>query len=414
MEKRYLFVLIGFFLIPVGLVLVLNLLLGERALGSAEAARQASTWQQQTRGITYPPPVVNSRPFKSLRLADRKEEINTVVLGASSLMAVTQDMLPPPHRPHVMLNIASTANLTPTVTAEAEYIARQYPKVQNFVIGLDWSIPALFQGGDVPALDMSPATQLAGYITQAISWQQRLTDALSLPKVEALGRLLRDNLRSDAPLTALNDTFFKFSGSPYTCAGGVPARDFDIIGRGRCLGFRYDGSWTFALDQHLSPARAQVLARAAAAPSSKFAKYACTTQGEPNAAVLTRLGAFARGVIERGGHVTFIVPPILPGMVTEMHKLPDAHQCLTRTYTALDTWARKHGLTVMDAASSELYGCTAQEFLDENHAWPECHARVLAHYWTLNASGSLTPGVYRPKQGIAPTDTARINETRPH
>lgn len=400
----------GVFLVPLGLVAALNLLLGERALGSAEAVRQASAWQQATRGITYPPPVVNSRPFKSLRLADRKDEVNTIVLGASSLMAVSQDMLP---APRLMLNIASTANLTPTVTAEAEYIARHYPKIQNYVIGLDWSIPALFQGGDVPNLDMSPDKQLAGYVTQAISLQQRLTDALSLPKVEALGRLLRDNLRSDAPLTTLNDTFFKFSGSPYTCAGGVPARDFDIVGRGRCLGFRYDGSWTFALDQHLSLARAQVLARAAAAPSSKFAKYACTTQGAPNAAVLNRLGTFARRVMYGGGQVAFIVPPILPGMVAEMHKLPDAHHCLTRTYDALDTWARKHGLTVMDAASSELYGCTAQEFLDENHAWPECHARVFAHYNALSASGSLTPGVYRPKQGALFTDAARINETRP-
>ena len=38
----------------------LNLALGERALGSAEAVRQASAWQQESKGVTYAPPVTTS------------------------------------------------------------------------------------------------------------------------------------------------------------------------------------------------------------------------------------------------------------------------------------------------------------------------------------------------------------------
>ena len=280
-------VFIGFFVIPLVAILALNLALGERALGSAEAVRQASAWQQATQGVTYAPPVTNSRPFKSLRLADQKDEINTVVLGASSLMGVTQAMFPAPMR---MYNFSLTANLSPTVTGDALAIARQYPKVKTFVIGLDWAIPALFQSGEVANVDLAPDAQLAGYESNPVPLQQRVTDALALPKVQNLGRILRDSVKAPQPLQVLCDAFVEIASAPYACADGKPARDFDVVTRGACLGFRNDGSWTFANEQRLSSARASVLAQAAAAPSSQFAKHLCTAQGEPNAKVLQQIG----------------------------------------------------------------------------------------------------------------------------
>ena len=156
-----------------------------------------------------------------------------------------------------------------------------------------------------------------------------------------------------------------------------------------------DGSWTFANEQRLSSARASVLAQAAAAPSSQFAKHLCTAQGEPNAKVLQRLGEFAQAAIRDGGHVVFIVPPLVPGMAVEMQKASATARCFARTYEALDTWARSHKITVIDAAPSERFGCSASEFLDENHAWPECHERVLAYYWALRERGDAKPGIYR-------------------
>ena len=68
--------------------------------------------------------------------------------------------------------------------------------------------------------------------------------------------------------------------------------------------------------------------------------------------------------------------------------------CLNRTHDALDAWARKHGVAVIDAAPSERYGCLAGEFLDENHAWPECHARVMKHYALVRERHGS--GLYRP------------------
>ncbi len=393
-EKIYLSVFISIFVTAIGVILALNVALGERGLGSAEAVKQASAWQQATRGITYAPPVTNSRPFKAHRLADRLAQVNTVVLGASSLMGVTAAMFPATMQAY---NFSLTANATSAVTAEAEYIEQYYAsRVRNLVIGLDWAIGMIYHPGDVATLDLAPAAQLSGYGASTIPLSRKLADALALPKVANLGYALRSVLKSDQPLSDFRRTFFDLAGAEYRCAEGVIARDFDVISRGTCLGFRYDGSWTFAGERHLSEARARVLAQAAAAPSSQFSKYLCAAQGEPNPVFLRRLGAVARRFVDSGGHAVFILPPLIPGMEIEMSKAGSSNRCLARTKAALDAWAREQGVTVIDAAASEVFGCKAAEFLDENHAWPECHARILGRYWRDRSRGAVSPGLYRP------------------
>ncbi len=392
-SRSYLFVFIGFFLSVLGTLLALNLALGERGLGSAEAVRQASAWQRATRGITYAPPVTHSRPFKASRLADRLPEINAMVLGASSLMGITESMFPVPMRAY---NFSLTANGTAMVTAEAEYIERHHAdRIRTLIIGLDWAIGMIYLPGDVPTLDLAPDALLSGYGAQSIPLSAKIADALSLPKVRNLGNALRAVWRSNQPLAAFQHVFFDVAGADYRCADGSIARDFDVVGRGTCLGFRDDGSWTFAGERHLSEGRARMLAQAAATNSSQFSKYLCSTRGEPNALLLSRLGKLARRYIDGGGHVVFIVPPLIPGMAHAMSEASATKNCLTRTQSSLDAWARKHAITVIDAAASEDFGCIAAEFLDENHAWPECHARVLARFWQDYARGTISSGLYR-------------------
>ena len=92
--RRYVAVLMATLGLALILVLVLNLVLGDRGLGNLQSTRAASLWQQATHGVTYAPPVGATGPFKVLRLADRLPDINAVVLGSSTLMGVTQDLLP--------------------------------------------------------------------------------------------------------------------------------------------------------------------------------------------------------------------------------------------------------------------------------------------------------------------------------
>ena len=392
--KRYLFVFIVIFLSVIAVILALNMALGERGLGSAEAVRLASAWQQATRGVTYSPPVTHTRAFKAHRFADRAAEINAVVLGASSLMGITQDMFPAPMR---VYNLTLTANPTSAIAAEAEFFERHHAqRLRTVLIGLDWVIGMIYHTGGVQTLDLTPAATLVNYGAGSIALHRKLADALSSPKVINLGNALRAVVKSDHPLASFKHAFFDLAGAEYRCADGTRARDYDVVNRGICLGFRHDGSWTFAGERHLSVARAQLLARAAAAPSSKFSKYLCERQGEPNPEVLHRLGAFAQRFISNGGEVTFILPPLVPGMEQEMLKVEASKRCLARTKLVLEAWARQYGVSVIDAAASERFGCKVEEFLDENHAWPECHARVLGRYWSDRKQQRVAAGLYRP------------------
>lgn len=389
---------IAIFLVVVGillaLILVLNMQLGERALGGPESTRLASEWQQQSKGVTYAPPTTRTRPFKSLRLADRINDINAVILGSSTGMGIRADLLPDPLRAY---NFTSTANATSNLIGEAEYLLTQHgDRLRFMLVGLDWSIGMIYYDTPPAVVDLSPRTALSGASHPPVALHRKITDALSYPKVVNLLKALRSVVRADNPADSFQRTFFDIAGSPYSCADGDTARDFDVVNRGICLGFRYDGSWTFGGEKRLSPARAAVLARAAAAPSSKFSHYLCQSGGKPNPEYLRRFGAAAQRMAQQGGRMVFMLPPMIPGMELAMDETPANRACLAQTKSTIEQWAQQYKITVIDAGASERYGCEAGEFLDEHHAYPECHRRVLDFYFRAQQDGRVKPGLFRP------------------
>jgi hypothetical protein len=394
-SRRYVAVLLAACAIVLGLILWLNLALGERALGSVEINRLASEWQQASKGVTYGPPTTNTRPFKILRLADRLPELNGLVLGASSVMGVTEAMFPPSLR---VYNMSVAGNSTASVVAEAEYVDRhQSDRIRWMLIGLDWSVGMMFHPIRMSPVDLSPAAALSQASIAEVPLHRKLADALSLPRVVNLGKALKAVLVSPEPLSSFRHTFFDVASAEYRCPDGVPARDFDVANRGICLGFRYDGSWTFAGESHLTAARASMLTRAAAAPSSKFSRFLCESGGRPGEEYLQRLAALIPRYAAKGGRLVFLMPPVVPGMEQEMLSRPETRACLTRAKAVLGEWARKNKVTIIDAGASERFGCEVSEFLDENHAFPECLSRVFATYWRDEAAGRVGPGLYRPQ-----------------
>jgi hypothetical protein len=360
-------------------VVVLNYVLGARSLGGAATVLPASRWQQATRGVTYAPPLSDTRPFKSARLFDRLPEINTVVFGSSTAMGITQGMFP---GDMTIYNFAQSGNSLLTVVAEAEFLQRRRPaSLKWFVIPLDWSLGFVYQPG-VPGKE-ELASPAAGAPQQrvAVSIAQQLQDALSLPRVKNLYSIIAGIAHAQSPASAFRQMFLQEAGDDYRCVDGTPAKDFDTIFRGTCTGFRYDGSATFANLERVPARRADALISSAAVPSSKYAVGMIKTGGEPNKVLLERLAALAREVRRNGGDVVLFLPPLLPGM--ERAFLVSAHTAgpLQRTKQILDAWARAEGLTVIDAGQSERFGCAAYEFVDEHHALPECYARVFARFW---------------------------------
>lgn len=393
-SARYVTVLLAVAGTAVVLILGLNLLLGERALGGPESTRLASEWQQQSKGVTYAPPTTRTRPFKSLRLADRIAEINAIVLGSSTGMGIRAAMFPPPLQAY---NFTSTANSTANLVGEAEYLlAHHGDRLKLMLVGLDWSIGMIYHSTPPQAADLSPQAALSVASHPPVALHRKIVDALSYPKVAALLQVLRSIVRADDPADAFSRAFFDIAGAPYRCSDGDTARDFDVINRGICRGFRHDGSWTYGGDRKLSPARAAVLAQAAAAPSSKFSRFLCETGGVPNAEYLRRLGAAARRFAQQGGRMVFLMPPIIPGMEAAMDRHEPNRICLERTKSVIEQWARQHGVTVIDAGRSERYGCEPGDFVDEHHAYPECLGRALASYFRAEQEGRASPGLLQP------------------
>ena len=393
--RRYVAALLAALGLSLALVLALNLVLGDRGLGNVQSTRTASSWQQATGGVTYAPPVGNTRPFKVLRLADRLPEINAMVLGSSAMMGIMQHMFPPDFR---VYNMTVTGNATSAIAGEAQYIEQQLSGYVRWVLaGLDWSVGMIYLDGTTAQVDLSPGAIDRAYSDNPIPWHKRIEDALSWPRVANLGAILAAALKSAEPLNNLRHAFFDIGGAEYRCADGSLARDFDVINRGLCRGYRYDGSWTFANDRRLTPALAATLAMAAAAPSSKYTKHLCTNGGAPNPEILKQLGETARRFAARGGRMVFLLPPLAPGLEQTMRQLPRWKACLDRTKADLDAWAIQYQVTVIDAGASERYGCLPMEFSDEHHAYPECNARWLRRFFNDVETGRARAGLYHPE-----------------
>ena len=394
-SRRYNAVLLAGLGLALAAVVGLNLVLGERALGSPELVKAASDWQHATGGVTYPPPITANRPFKALRLADRLPEINAVVLGASTSMGLTADAFPSRVR---VYNLAQTANPPHATIGEAEYIVRRYAdRVKWIFIALDWSVGMLYLPGGPNAVDLSPAAALSQSALPQVPLLRRLADAVSWPRVKNLWSILRLAWRSPDGLAAVRRALFELSSADYRCPDGTPARDFDTINRGLCVGFRADGSATFADGRPIDPARQDQLVRAGAAPGSRYTGPIAQAEGRINPALLAALGRVAREFAARGGTLVLIAPPLLPGLEQALAESAHAGEAVRRTRTALDEWAQRAGLVIIDAGASEQFGCTADEFLDEHHAYPACFRKVLRRFWERYDSGTpLAPGLWSP------------------
>lgn len=353
----------------------LNLLLGASNL-RYDKNQLASDWQQATRGVTYAPPITHNRPFKTLRLNERIGEINAVVFGSSTTMGLVDDALPPAFRTY---NFAQTGNPLGAMIGEAEYIVGRWDsRIRLLVIPLDWALGFVYERGEPAVMELT-AEAARREATQALpSLRARLEDALSLPRLRILAAITRDIAKAPDSGAAFRQYFIAPAGPEYRCPDGTPARDFDVVSRGLCNGFRYDGSATFADQKRLEAARAPAALAAAVSGSGQYAAALRKGGGEPNAALLDRLARLARNAEARGARLLVLLPPLAPGMQEALARTAHSGAFLRSTVDHLHAWAARERIALLDAGRSERYGCTMDEFIDPHHALPQCYRRVFA------------------------------------
>jgi len=363
--------IIGGLLLLLAPVLVLNLMLIANDYRH-DKNRLASAWQQETGGVTYAPPISSNRPFKTLRLADRLPQIDTVIFGSSTMLTLGADLLPGHMRAY---NFAQTGNPLLSVIGEARYLVNhEHQRVRRLIIPIDWAIGFVYDDGAAPEIDLSaarvppPAPPGPG---------ARLREALSLPRITVLGTVLRDIAQAQDPRAMARRLFTEVVDEPYRCADGSLARDYDPVFRGKCVGFRADGTATFADQKRVTEETAPALLARAASASSQYAQSLDKTAGQPGAVLLGELSRLIRAARERDIEVILIMPPLLPQLDARLAASPHSGAKLARTKSVLAAWARDQGLPIIDAGPSEQYGCTATEFIDGHHALPPCYRKIM-------------------------------------
>ncbi len=373
-HRRFFWILLLCFSTTLLPILALNFILVSRSLDNQHGTQLASQWQRSTQGVVNAPSQLDNGQFKLLGLHDQLPNINTVVFGASTSFGITQEMFPESMR---IYNFSKNGVDLSVMIAEAEYLMTHDNGVKWLFMPLDWSIGFIYRDSTPQPLDLGALPQAQSAARASVS--QIIYDALSYPRIEGLFGLLKLILQSDDRWGAFRQIFLQDASDEYKCPDGTLAKDFDIQGRGKCRGFRSDGSWTYyGIGRVSDPSRLIMMATTS---NSKYAQNLLKTQGKPNAVYLKRLGAIARLAEQRGGGLVLFMPPLLSGMESEFLHHPTLAQYLRTTKQALSSWAAEENVVLIDAGQAEKFGCATQEFSDEHHAAPSCYQKIFATFW---------------------------------
>lgn len=359
-------------------VVVLNLLLINNDYRH-DKNRLASQWQHETGGVTYAPPITSNRAFKTLRANDRLADINALVFGSSTALSITADAFPAGIRAY---NFAQTGNPLRMVIGEAGYVVDHWSeRVRWLVIPLDWALGFVYEAEASPPVDLSVAA-VAPPVAPSAAVQLR--EALSLPRITTLVNILKEIVDATDQRSVARHFFTAAAAEPYRCSDGVMARDYDTVFRGLCVGFRFDGSATFADQKRITAGAAPGVLVQAASASSQYARALARSAGQPDAALLARLAGLLQQAQARGMRVLLFMPPLLPGLDARLAASPHSGAQLARTKAVLQDWAGQQHIALFDAGPSEMHGCAATEFIDAHHALPACYRKVLARMFAAH------------------------------
>jgi len=378
-HKRFFWILAACFGLTLLPILVLNLILLKDALGNHQKTLQASQWQQRTRGITSST-FADEHLFKTLRLHDRMKEINTVILGSSTAMGISQQALPDVLHAY---NYAQSAHSLSAAIDEATWLMAETDNVKYLIMPLDWALGWIYVEGKPTSIDISAAAAMQEVQSAArIPLLDRMRDALTYPRIVNLMRTFGVIFNDKDAMATFRFYFLQNSSDEYRCADGSLAKDFLITHRGSCAGVRFDGSATFA---NRRPVRnAQPLIDSATELNTRYTDYLVNRQGQPNPEFLRRLAGLARQAEQKGGKLLLFMPPLLPGM--ENAFLEDIYLSvyLLRTKQILNDWAAREEIVIFDAGKTERAGCVASEFLDQEHALSKCYDKVFSRFWNTH------------------------------
>lgn len=329
-------------------------------------AAKAASWQRDTRGIVAFPPNA-SKEFKLRRIAAVAPTIRTAVFGSSRIMALGSRQTGPDSYNFAINNESLFHSI-----AFANELLRTAPNLRTVYVSVDWAL------GDAFAADAVPAIELPGREPMGPLLLSSLGDSLTLPRVRLLaGTAFEDLIGNNRPPSLPLLLFYGHPPAVEQCADGLQYANFGFDQSLPCHGFFDDGSVTFDWLAALTPATAQAQRLQALAASSQYLQNLNRTNGTPNRGLLQALAALHRRLVERGGGVIALVPPMMPDLEKDILALPVAGPQLRQFHAAMKEWAAENRIRLLDFGASDRFGCVTREFIDAHHAKPDCWTRLF-------------------------------------
>lgn len=317
---------------------------------------RAIAWQLESGGVAALTDG-NSQRYKDKMTVQRlaSGEVQTLVLGSSTLLSLRPAMLP---AQLLAFNGAKNANSLPRIIAEGLYYTARYPALQNLIIGFDWGLGGPYKPGRIRPFDPD-----ASSLATPTPWQM-IRDAISLQRLEITAAKLLSNTLTVSP-------------EVYRCqredASGMDVlpQDYPMI----CNGFRADGSATFARMNPVGKNGWQ--RRLKDERTERYRQGLRASAGEITPAYLAGLEQLQQTLAARGGRLIILIPPMLPGLVAQVRGSADG-QYLQTTLQQLQALSVRSGIQLIDASASEQFDCDYREFMDSHHAFPGCYLKVMA------------------------------------
>ena len=315
---------------------------------------KAFQWQMENKGVVgLTVNIASAYKQRMLEWRIAKKDIDTILLGSSTLMGIKEDMF----KNHNVFNGATNSNILYYTIAVAKYHSKYSENIKNIIIGFDWALGLPYRSyKDIrhnPGVEKKKDTTLVDKIKDAVSYQRVKIVVLNL-----MDHLFADSIaqyKCPTEDTIGTDQFFQTD---------IPKS---------CRGYRFDGSAIFP-NRHVTQKEwIDTLKNGL----EKYQEQFDVNLGTIDSRYLNDFSEISKNLERKGGKLIILIPPLIPKATTTMEKT--AKKSYTQKLHTLLSFAKKNNIIVFNASKSEAFGCEYSDFLDSHHAFPSCYKKILTH-----------------------------------
>ncbi len=320
---------------------------------------KAVHWQSLTKGtVGLSSKKMTAFKILSGRIYLDKNNVNTLVLGSSTMMGIRDEIFPKGLK---VYNYSKNFNPLKKTIGEAYYFVGRYDNVKWVIIGLDFSLGMVFE-------DFKIVKYNADVEDEEVSFSDIFADAITLSRL----KITLKNIRADL-----------FSGKRgYSCPenDGMGGDFGAVLAPRRCNGLRYDGSATF---NYRRMNQAQWKRRLSENGLSWYINKLEQSGEEVNENYLKHLRIINDILMSRSGGLIMVSPPLMPNAENIILKSA-AGKYLENYKKEINRLASLNKIRFIDAGKSEEYGCVPEEFYDAHHALAQCYSKIFDRFFKNN------------------------------